>query len=125
MTLESDQPNILIVEDDDLTRAFVADLIESFGYRVATAPDSMEAIRIISNVPSIALVFTDVSMPGVDGIMLADMLKQHRPSLKILYTTGGPGVPKVKAGAGILHGNILAKPYRADELRSEIARLLA
>jgi CheY-like chemotaxis protein len=124
MVAESTQACVLVVEDDELTRAFVVDLIQSFGYRVIAAPDAMEAIRIISDEPSVRLVFTDVAMPGVDGIMLADMVKQHRPDLKNLYTTGGPGVPRVKAGAGILHGNILAKPYRGDDLRREIAKLL-
>jgi len=124
MAPEESQARVLIVEDDELTRAFVVDLIESFGYPTVAAADAMEAMKVIAEVPSIALVFTDVAMPGVDGIMLADMVKRHRPQLKILYTTGGTGVPRVKAGAGILHGNILAKPYRPDELRREIARLL-
>jgi DNA-binding NtrC family response regulator len=53
------------------------------------------------------------------------MVKQHRPKLKILYTTGGHGVSRVKAEAGILHGNILAKPYRPDDLRREIERILS
>ncbi len=124
MGSEASEARILVVEDDELTRSFVVDLIESFGYTTAAAADGMEAMKLIEDIPTIALVFTDIAMPGVDGIMLADMVKQHRPKLKILYTTGGHGVPRVKAEAGILHGNILAKPYRADELRREIERLL-
>ena len=118
------QPKILVVEDDELTRDFVTDLIQSFGYTVTAAADAMEAMRTIEETPSIALVFTDVAMPVVDGIMLADMVKQHRPKLKILYTTGGHGVSRMKAEAGILHGNILAKPYRPADLKREIERIL-
>ena len=44
---------------------------------------------------------------------------------KILYTTGGHCISRMKAEAGILHGNILAKPYRPAELRREIERLLS
>jgi CheY-like chemotaxis protein len=124
MNSEPSQARILVVEDDELTRDFVVDLIESFGFAVAAAPDGLEAMRMIADIPSIELVFTDIAMPGFDGLMLADMMKQHRPKLKILYTTGGHGVPRVKAEAGILHGNILAKPYRTDDLRHEIERLL-
>jgi CheY-like chemotaxis protein len=123
MTAES-PPRILVVEDDDLTREFVVDLIESFGYGVAAAPNGMEAIRMIEEIPTITLVFTDIGMPGLDGIVLADMVKQHRPKLKILYTTGGHGVSRVKSEAGILHGNILTKPYRPEELRREIEHIL-
>ena len=123
MNSNAPSPLILVVEDDELTRSFVVDLIASFGYRVAAAENAMEAMRAIEDTPTIGLVFTDIAMPGVDGIMLADMVKQHRPKLKILYTTGG-GVSRVKAEAGILHGNILAKPYRPDDLRREILRIL-
>jgi CheY-like chemotaxis protein len=115
--------SILVVEDDELTREVVVEMITSFGFAVTAVPNAMEAMRVIEDKPDIGLVFTDIGMPGVDGIMLADMVKQHRPKLKILYTTGG-GVSRVKAEAGILHGNILAKPYRRDDLLREIERLL-
>src|ERR1700748_320461 len=95
-------PQILVVEDDGLTREFVVDLIHSFGYAVAAAANAMEAMKTLEDTPSIVLVFTDVAMPGVDGIMLADMVKQHRPKLKILYTTGGSAISREKAQAGIL-----------------------
>jgi CheY-like chemotaxis protein len=123
MTAEKAPPRILVVEDDELTREYVGDLIASFGYPVTVVADAMAAMRTIEDTQSIVLVFTDVAMPGVDGIMLADMVEQHRPKLKILYTTGG-GVSRVMADAGILHGNILAKPYRPDDLRREIERIL-
>jgi CheY-like chemotaxis protein len=124
MAAETPAPCILVVEDDELTREFVMDLIVSFGYQAVAAANGLDAIRMIEEIPTITLVFTDITMPGVDGIMLADMVKQHRPKLKILYTTGGHGVSRLKSEAGILHGNILAKPYRPDDLRREIERIL-
>jgi CheY-like chemotaxis protein len=124
MNPETTPPRILVVEDDELTREFVMDLIQSFGYAAVAAPNGMEAIKLIEETPSITVVFTDIAMPGFDGIMLADMVKQHRPKLKILYTTGGTGVGRAKSEAGILHGNILAKPYRPDDLKREIERIL-
>jgi CheY-like chemotaxis protein len=124
MSPDTRLPQILVVEDDEITREFVVDLIHSFGYLAAAAADAMEAMKILEDTQSIVLVFTDVAMPGVDGIMLADMIKQHRPKLKILYTTGGHSVSRMKATAGILHGNILAKPYRPSDLRREIERIL-
>ena len=82
-------------------------------------------MAVIANDPTIELVFTDITMPGLNGLMLADMLKQHRPKLKILYTTGGYKVTRVKAEAGILHGAIIEKPYRPDDLRRELERSFA
>ena len=123
MNPEPSLSSILVVEDDELTREVVVEMITSFGFTVTAASNAMEAMRVLEDMPDIRLVFTDIGMPGVDGIMLADMVKQHRPKLKILYTTGG-GVSRVRAEAGILHGNILAKPYRRDDLRREIERIL-
>jgi CheY-like chemotaxis protein len=125
MSPDALSPQILVVEDDELTREFVVDLIRSFDYSVVAAANAMEAMKTLEETPSIMLVFTDIAMPGVDGIMLADMVKQHRPKLKILYTTGWHGVSRLKAEAGILHGNILTKPYRPDDLRREIEHLLS
>src|SRR5580700_6734710 len=119
-----DRPRILVVEDDPLTREFVADMIGSFGYSVVAAADGIEAMRIIEESPTIALVFTDISLPSVDGLMLADMVKLHRPKVKIIYTTGGHQVSRVKSEAGILHGNIVEKPYHPEQLRTEIERLI-
>jgi len=119
-----DNPRILVVEDDELVREFAVRLIKSLGYSVACAADGMEAMRIIEETSTIDLLFTDIVMPGVDGIILADMVKQRRPALKILYTTGYRDIARAKSEAGILHGRILEKPYRPAELEAEIRRLL-
>ncbi len=124
MTSDDQLPMILVVEDNDLMREFAVDALRSFGYAVAAAESALEAMKTLEDTPSIKLVFIDVQLPGLDGITLADMVKQHRPKLKILYTTGGQSVPRMKAGAGILHGNILSKPYRPVELKREVERLL-
>ena len=117
-------PRILVVEDDELVREFAVRLIKSLGYAVVSAADGMEAMRIVEEISTVDLLFTDIVMPGVDGIILADMVKQRRPTLKILYTTGYRDIARAKSEAGILHGRILEKPYRPAELETEIRRLL-
>ncbi len=117
-------PRVLVVEDNDLTRNFVVEMIESFGYPVAAASNSLEAMRVLAQTPSLGLVFTDIVLPGLDGIVLADMVKQHRPKLKILYTTGQADIHQIRADAGIMHGDILRKPYIPELLRSRIKDLL-
>ncbi len=103
----------------------MVDLVTSFGYEVVSVTDGIQAMRLIGEIPTIELLFTDIAMPGFDGIVLADMVKQHRPALKILYTTGGRGIAKLWTEAGLLHGYIMTKPYRPEELHVEITRLLA
>jgi CheY-like chemotaxis protein len=115
---------ILVVEDDPLTRVHVMELLSELGYLACSAANSLEALKLVETDPSIALVFTDIRMPGLNGIVLADMLYQHRPKLKILYTTGGRGMSSFDTDGGILHGNILKKPYGVAELQAQIDRLL-
>jgi CheY-like chemotaxis protein len=124
MSSDDKPPMILVVEDDDLMREYAVETLRSFGYAVAAAESALSAMKTLEEMPSIKIVFIDVQLPGLDGITLADMVKQHRPKLKILYTTGGQSVPRAKAGAGILHGNILSKPYHPVELRREVERLM-
>jgi CheY-like chemotaxis protein len=118
-------PQILVVEDEPLVREFALDLLSSLGYAVLGAHDAISAMRLLEDTPSLDLIFTDIVMPGVDGIVLADMAIRRRPALKILYATGFRDLAGAKAKAGILHGKILEKPYRAADLRQEIERLLA
>ena len=115
---------ILVVEDDDLVRIFAVKLIESLGYAVTNAGNGMEAMRVLEETSSIELIFTDIVMPGVDGIVLADMVKRRRPQLKVLYATGYRDIARARNEAGILHGKILEKPYRPAELEREIRELL-
>jgi CheY-like chemotaxis protein len=117
-------PRILVVEDEEAVREFAVELLKSLGYGVVSANDGITAMHLLEETPTIDLVFTDVVMPGLDGIVLADMAKRRRPGVKILYATGFRDVAGAKARAGILHGNILQKPYRATELQIEIQRLL-
>ena len=67
------------------------------------------------------LLLTDILMPGLDGIELAQQAKLHRPNLRILYMTGRPDqVPELEAQ----HGKVLRKPIRASLIIAEIRSLL-
>lgn len=118
-------PRILVVDDDDAVRAFAVDFLMSLGYPVASANGGMSAMRLVSETPSLDLVFTDIVMPGLSGIVLADMVKKRRPELKILYATGYRDIAAAEAEAGVIHGKILEKPYRPSELEIEVQHLLS
>ena len=65
-------------------------VLTAAGYRVLTAADGNEAIRIILAEP-VDLLFTDIIMPGMNGYELACAAKSIRPELRVLYTSGFPG----------------------------------
>jgi PAS domain S-box-containing protein len=117
---------VLVVEDDSLVRRYVMTQIESLGYSTLEAANASDALRIIDDVATIDLLFTDVIMPGgMNGRQLVDEALKRRPGLKTLYTSGYTENAIVHHGrldSGVL---LLAKPYRKSELARMIRHALA
>lgn len=83
-----DKPTILLVDDDNGIRELLAAAL-SRRYRVIQASDGIEALALFLREPdAVDLVVTDIRMPVVDGIELAERLSATRPSLKILFISG-------------------------------------
>jgi CheY-like chemotaxis protein len=118
----SDAPLILVVDDDADVRGFAAGTLREAGYRVLEAENGRRAVVLFEAYPDIALICTDVVMPGLDGFKLADMTKFKRPALKIVYTTAYPSEAREKLG--VVHGAILNKPYRPTELARLVKQAL-
>ena len=87
--IEGGNETILVVEDDSLVRRYVMTQIESLGYTTLEAANASDALRIIDDVATIDLLFTDVIMPGaMNGRHLVDEALKRRPGLKTLYHVG-------------------------------------
>ena len=80
-------PTILVVDNEPEVRAVAEHVLSAAGYPVMTAPDGTRAFGMLEHHPEIALLFTDIVMPRIDGLMLADMAKLRHPGIKVLYTT--------------------------------------
>jgi PAS domain S-box-containing protein len=117
---------ILVVEDEEMLREFVKNVLESLGYRVLVAANGVEALDIWEREEgSVRLLFTDVAMPdSVSGWQLARRLIQKKPSLKVIFTSGYSAEligPEFEAcGTGLF----LAKPFLTDKLTRTIAACL-
>jgi CheY-like chemotaxis protein len=114
---------ILVVDDEEGILKVASTVLRRAGYQVLTARDGPEGITALRENPGIALLFTDIKMPGIDGFMLADMAKVRRPDLKVLYATGF--ADEVSTTPGVRHGKILEKPYDPQQLREEVRLLLS
>ncbi|SRR5581483_1986502 len=112
-------PAILVVEDEALIRAAVADYLRSLGYHVLEAGHAHEAMGILDSGAAVDLVFTDVCMPGgIDGIALGRWIRSSRPGLPVFLTSGDPDSRQTaKEFDG---GRFFAKPYDLDELGRQI-----
>jgi PAS domain S-box-containing protein len=124
--IQGGNETVLVVEDDSLVRRYVMTQIESLGYSTLEAANACDALRIIDDVATIDLLFTDVIMPGgMNGRQLVDEALKRRPGLKTLYTSGYTENAIVHHGrldSGVL---LLAKPYRKSELARMIRHALA
>jgi DNA-binding NtrC family response regulator len=106
---------ILLVDDDESLRRLARYILSDHGYHVIEASDSAEALKIASaHSGSIDLLLTDVIMPKLDGIVLADRILQHRPGMAVLFTSENDESALLSAGHP--HVNLLPKPFRADQL---------
>jgi len=117
-----DGHTILIVEDELLIRLALREHLEGCGFRVLEAADAAEAMDLIERHDEIALVFSDVRMPGdMDGIDLARWVLKHRPGLPVMLTSGELArVQASKELSGSENFSAFSKPYRYDEVSAKM-----
>jgi CheY-like chemotaxis protein len=98
---------VLIVDDDALVRALAVDIVEDAGYLALEASDADEAVGLLESRPDIAVLFTDINMPGsMDGLKLAHAVRDRWTPVKIIMVSG-----KVRAGNSG-HGGIRIVCFR-------------
>ena len=115
---------ILVVEDDARVRRVTTARLRSLGYEVIEADNGAAAFALLATYPKIAVIFTDVVMPGgMNGDELAEAALAAKPDLKVLFTSGyaEPAVARQGLGAGAW----LKKPYTAAELAEKIREILS
>jgi signal transduction histidine kinase/ActR/RegA family two-component response regulator len=115
---------ILVVEDDQRLRARGRATLQELGYRTLEAANAAEALSVLQATPDIALLFSDVVMPGgMDGVQLAGKAKALCPNLKVLLTSGYAEYSDESVTA-VSPTGILRKPYRRNELATRIKAAL-
>ncbi len=110
---------ILVVEDDELVRTPVAEALSAVGFRVLTAESAIQAMRILAQ-EHVDVLFTDIVMPGQNGIELAREAKLLRPELHVIFATGYLS----RAEEARLAGKLLFKPLRAHQIEAAIREFL-
>jgi PAS domain S-box-containing protein len=117
---------ILLVDDEDLIREFLAEELESAGYAVLPAQSGAEALALLDSGEPIALVLADLSMPGMDGIALIREAQRRYPDLPAILLTGfAARALELDLGAATSGTfSALRKPISGQLLASRVARLL-
>ena len=115
---------VLLVEDDDVLRAYAAECLTELGYRVLVSSHGSAALEILKDRRQIDLLFTDVVMPGMTGRQLADEALRLRPTLKVLYATGYTRNAMVHHGRLDPGVQMINKPFSYDELAASVRKIL-
>jgi PAS domain S-box-containing protein len=121
----AERVSVLLVEDDEDVRLYGAEALRTLGYVVLEAADGPAALRLLDAHPEIALLFTDVGLPGLNGRKLAEEAKRRAPSLKILYTTGYARNAIVHNGVLDAGVDLLGKPFTTEALGRKLEQMLA
>jgi CheY-like chemotaxis protein len=80
---------VLVVEDEMLLRMRAVDMVEEAGFTSVEAVDADQAVAILESRSDIALLFTDIQMPGsIDGLKLAHAVRKRWPPIKIILVSG-------------------------------------
>jgi signal transduction histidine kinase/ActR/RegA family two-component response regulator len=114
---------VLVVEDMDIIRAQIVEVLHGMGCAVLEAKDGLDGLRILQSNLLVDLLLTDVGLPGMNGRQLADAGRELRPGLQVLLVTGyaSKALEEAPLAAGI---EVMVKPFAIDGLASRVGAML-
>lgn len=115
---------ILMADDDATARDLVKRALESEGHSVTVTQDGLEALEELIGTPFDLLV-TDVHMPGLDGLTLAERAARVSPKLGVLMMSGFPEELTKAKSLKLAKLAVLSKPFTLEQVKSAVRSLLA
>ncbi|MCJ2182606.1 response regulator [Novosphingobium sp. 1949] len=112
---------ILLAEDDSAMRTYLARALERAGYEVVAVDRGTEALPHLKT-ETFDLLLSDIVMPEMDGIELAQRCAEVAPSTKVMFITGFAAV-SLRASREAPHAKVLSKPFHLRDIVMEVQRL--
>ena len=114
---------VLVVEDEDIVRMLVVEVLNDLGYRALEVYDGAAAVRILQSSQRVDMLITDIGLPDLNGRQVVDLARGRRSDLKVLYMTG---YAESAAGSEFLEKGmqIICKPFTVDTLAAKIQEVI-
>lgn len=116
--------DVLIVEDDPEVRQIISQALGEEGYRCSLACDASEALPVLRSTRPIALLISDVGLPGMNGRQLAEIARKLRPNLQILFITGFAETAMARSGFLDPGMQLICKPFELSHLQETVAQII-
>ncbi len=114
---------VLVVEDEPILRLHALDIVEEAGFTAIEAKNADEAIAILESRSDIALLYTDINMPGsMDGLKLAHAVRNRWPPIKIVVVSGHVQLDQNELPS---QSRFFGKPFEAQKMISELRSMIA
>ncbi|BBH46788.1 response regulator [Pseudomonas sp. KU43P] len=111
---------LLVVEDDDIVRMLMVEVLDELGYKAIEAENATSALRILEDPDQpLALLMTDVGLPDMRGEELAAKARALRPLLPVLFASGYAESLNVPEGM-----HMIGKPFSIEQLREKVVGIL-
>jgi CheY-like chemotaxis protein len=111
--------SVLLVDDEPAIRSLFASSLRRDGYHVVEAADGRAAIKALEAAGRVDVMVTDVHMPNMDGLTLADTLRASHPDLNVIFVSGYP----VDHQAMGPHSRLLSKPFARNDLMNLVSEV--
>lgn len=116
---------VLVIDDEPTVRMLIIDVLEEAGYTAIEAEDGPSGLKILQSGPPIALLITDVGLPGgMNGRQVADAARQLQPGLKVLFITGYAENAAISGGHLEPGMAVVTKPFVMVELAQKITEMI-
>ena len=115
---------VLVIEDEASVRTLVVEVLGDLGYRALEAEDGIAGLRVLAAEPRIDLLITDVGLPGMNGRQVADVARERRPDLKILFITGYAESAAMAQGFLAPGMEMVTKPFALEGLAARISAMI-
>ena len=120
--LMDDRRTALVVDDDELVRRSIADILEFLDLRTLSASGSADALALLNGIPRWDLLITDISLRGEEGWTVAEKVRANSPGTAIIYVTGHHHLDE---GRPLPRSLILTKPFTVDRLEEAVGHAVS